>query len=87
LFARVDTPMPPATDLPADTTTTGRRPVDETAVKPDAGPPSPRPAPRSSAADGGGGSSSSQRRSLRHSAQARITAQRLREAYAAGAPF
>ncbi|EKX60223.1 hypothetical protein STRIP9103_02522, partial [Streptomyces ipomoeae 91-03] len=49
--------------------------------------PSPRPAPRSSAADGGGGSSSSQRRSLRHSAQARITAQRLREAYAAGAPF
>ncbi|TQE35814.1 serine/threonine protein kinase [Streptomyces ipomoeae] len=87
LFARVDTPMPPATDLPADTTTTGRRPVDETAVKPDAGPPSPRPAPRSSAADGGGSSSSSQRRSLRHSAQARITAQRLREAYAAGAPF
>ncbi|MEU0955464.1 serine/threonine-protein kinase [Streptomyces niveus] len=72
LFARIDTPTPP----PAGTT------MDEAAVKPDLIQPSSRPAGRS-----GGGRSSAPRRSLRHSAQARITAQRLREAYAANSPF
>lgn len=72
LLARIDTPTPP----PAGTTT------DEAAVKPDRSRPAPRPAARGTA-----GSSSAPRRSLRHSAQARITAQRLREAYAASSPF
>ncbi|MCW8095859.1 serine/threonine-protein kinase [Streptomyces tauricus] len=75
LFARIDTSTP----LPAGTTT------DEGAVKPDPGRPSARPAPRGGTGTGGG--SSAPRRSLRHSAQARITAQRLREAYAANSPF
>ncbi|UPZ28492.1 serine/threonine protein kinase [Streptomyces sp. LRE541] len=75
LFARIDTSTPP----PAGTTT------DEAAVKPDRGRPSARPAPRGGTGTGGG--SSAPRRSLRHSAQARITAQRLREAYAANSPF
>ncbi|MFM9451722.1 serine/threonine-protein kinase [Streptomyces europaeiscabiei] len=91
LFARIDTPTPPPADRSTDTTTAGTRPADDAVVKPDRGRPSPRPAPRSNAGNtgsgGGGSSSSTQRRSLRHSAQARITAQRLREAYAASSPF
>ncbi|MDX3519774.1 serine/threonine-protein kinase [Streptomyces scabiei] len=75
LFARIDTPTPP----PPGTTT------DEAVVKPDRGRPSARPAAGGSTGTGGG--SSAPRRSLRHSAQARITAQRLREAYAASSPF
>ncbi|MEU9914743.1 protein kinase [Streptomyces sp. NPDC051001] len=73
-FARVDSPSPPPADSAADSTTTG----------PDATRLPDRPAQRDSA---GSPDSSARRRSLRHSAQARITAQRLREAYAAGTPF
>ncbi|MEU9748926.1 serine/threonine-protein kinase [Streptomyces niveus] len=63
-----------STPPPAGTTT------DEAAAKPDRSRPLTRPAAR-------GGTGSTPRRSLRHSAQARITAQRLREAYAANSPF
>ncbi|MGK5638820.1 serine/threonine-protein kinase [Streptomyces sp. URMC 126] len=83
LFARVDSPSPPPADRTADAPTAGRRSADETAVKSDRSRLSTRPTARSSA----GGSGSAHRRSLRHSAQNRITAQRLREAYAASAPF
>ncbi|MGW2293118.1 protein kinase domain-containing protein [Streptomyces violaceorubidus] len=83
LFARVDTPAPPpAEDAPASPAA-GQPPADTTAER-DSARPSLRPAGRGTL---GGDDSSVRRRSLRHSAQARITAQRLREAYAASTPF
>ncbi|MET7787590.1 serine/threonine-protein kinase [Streptomyces sp900116325] len=80
-FARVDTPAPPPADRAAGSTTADQRPAGEAAAEPDGTRPPARPAGRGSAG------SSAQRRSLRHSAQARITAHRLREAYAASTPF
>ncbi|MFG2315263.1 serine/threonine-protein kinase [Streptomyces tendae] len=83
LFARVDTPAPPpADDAPASPAAV-QPPADTTAERGSARP-SLRPAGRGTL---GGDDSSVRRRSLRHSAQARITAQRLREAYAASTPF
>ncbi|GAP48232.1 serine/threonine-protein kinase [Streptomyces azureus] len=83
LFARVDTPAsPPADDAPASPAA-GQRSADGVAER-DIARSSVRPAGRGIV---GGGESSVRRRSLRHSAQARITAQRLREAYAASTPF
>ncbi|OWA12151.1 serine/threonine protein kinase [Streptomyces sp. CS113] len=83
LFARVDTPAsPPADDAPASPAAV-QPPADTTAERVSARP-SLRPAGRGTL---GGDDSSVRRRSLRHSAQARITAQRLREAYAASTPF
>ncbi|MFK4152443.1 serine/threonine-protein kinase [Streptomyces fungicidicus] len=82
LFARVDAPPPPADDAPASPAA-GQPPADTTAER-DSARPSLRPAGRGTL---GGDDSSVRRRSLRHSAHARITAQRLREAYAASTPF
>ncbi|MEV2210409.1 serine/threonine-protein kinase [Streptomyces sp. NPDC050997] len=84
-FLRVDTPTPPPADRAADSRTAGRRPTDGTAAEPDGTRSPARPVRLGSA--GSSNSGSAQRRSLRHSAQARITAQRLREAYAASTPF
>ncbi|MFD8538982.1 protein kinase domain-containing protein [Streptomyces rubrogriseus] len=83
LFARVDTPAPPPADDPPASPAAGQPPADTTAER-DSARPSLRPAGRSTL---GGDDSGVRRRSLRHSAQARITAQRLREAYAASTPF
>ncbi|MER6163510.1 protein kinase domain-containing protein [Streptomyces violaceorubidus] len=83
LFARVDTPAPPPADDAPASPAAGRPPADTTAER-DSARPSLRPAGRGAP---GGDGSSVRRRSLRHSAQARITAQRLREAYAASTPF
>ncbi|MDH6625685.1 serine/threonine protein kinase [Streptomyces sp. LBL] len=81
-FARVDTPTPPPADRAADSTAAWRQPADGTTAEPGGTRSPARPVGRDHA-----GSGSAQRRSLRHSAQARITAQRLREAYAASTPF
>ncbi|MFE1942023.1 protein kinase domain-containing protein [Streptomyces massasporeus] len=83
LFARVDTPAPPPADGAPASPSAGQPPADRTAER-DSARPSVRPAGRGTL---GGDDSSVRRRSLRHSAQARITAQRLREAYAASTPF
>ncbi|GGX39249.1 serine/threonine-protein kinase [Streptomyces chryseus] len=83
-FARVDAATPPPADRAPGSRTAGRGPTDGPTAEPDGKRSPARPAGRGSA---GSGNSSTQRRSLRQSAQARITAQRLREAYAAGTPF
>ncbi|MGW5562826.1 serine/threonine-protein kinase [Streptomyces tendae] len=83
LFARVDTPAPPPADDAPASPAAGQPPADTTAER-DSARPSLRPAGRGTL---GGDDSSVRRRSLRHSAHARITAQRLREAYAASTPF
>ncbi|GHF48212.1 serine/threonine-protein kinase [Streptomyces griseosporeus] len=89
LLRRVDTPSQPSADASADSTPADRSPAgagtgagadpaqDPTAAK-SAAPLSPR-----HASERGGAA----RPSLRGSAQARITARRLREAYAASTPF
>jgi serine/threonine protein kinase len=83
LFARVDTPAPPPADDAPASSVAGQPPAGTTAER-DSARPSLRPAGRDTL---GGDDSSVRRRSLRHSTQARITAQRLREAYAASTPF
>ncbi|MEH0621457.1 serine/threonine-protein kinase [Streptomyces scabiei] len=85
LFARIDIPAAPPAAPSADTTTAGTPPTDETVRKPDHD--RGRPAARSGSGTSNSNEGSTRRRSLRHSAQARITAQRLREAYAASGPF
>ncbi|MGV9697282.1 serine/threonine-protein kinase [Streptomyces sp. NPDC003470] len=83
LFARVDTPAPPPADDAPASPVAGQPPADRTKERDSARPSLP------SAGWGtlGGSEGSVRRRSVRHSAQARITAQRLREAYAASTPF
>jgi serine/threonine protein kinase len=83
LFAGVDTPSPPPADDAPASPVAGQPPADGTAERDSARPSLPA-AGRGAL---GGGDGSVRRRSVRHSAQARITAQRLREAYAASTPF
>ncbi|MFI5792126.1 protein kinase [Streptomyces sp. NPDC051677] len=83
LLARVDAPTPSSADSTPASTTAGREPT-EGATAPDDVRSSVPPAGRGRVS---GDDSSVRRRSRRHSAQARITAQRLREAYAASTPF
>ncbi|MFF7414487.1 protein kinase domain-containing protein [Streptomyces lydicus] len=86
LFRRADTPLAPLADARAESDSAPRPRADATAAGPaqdrsaakSAAPLSPRRAARRGGAD---------RPSLRSSAQARITARRLREAYAASTPF
>ncbi|MFE8989799.1 serine/threonine-protein kinase [Streptomyces collinus] len=83
LFARVDTPAPPPSDDAPASPVAGQPPADRTAERDNE-----RPSLPSAGRDTlGGGDGSARRRSVLHSAQARITAQRLREAYAASTPF
>ncbi|KUN90264.1 serine/threonine protein kinase [Streptomyces bungoensis] len=83
ILARVDTPTPPPPDGTPASTTAGREPA-QRATDPDG---ARSPVRLAGPGRVSSGDSSVRRRSLRHSAQARITAQRLREAYAASAPF
>ncbi|MEU6367491.1 protein kinase [Streptomyces sp. NPDC046931] len=83
ILARVETSTPPPADGTPAPTAVGREPT-ERATEPDGARSPVRPAGRGRVSSG---DSSVRRRSLRHSAQARTTAQRLREAYAASTPF